>query len=171
MIKLLGAALILIASTVIGFEISRHLGKRPKQLRYFITALQALEAEIMFGHMPLQEASYRISKQLPFPLNKFFHLFSDKLKQTDASVKNMWETCFIELKDFLALKQNDIEILAQFGETLGKHDRYQQQKQILLTMSHIEREENEALQHQKKYEKMVKSLGFLTGLLLIILLL
>ena len=70
----------------------------------------------------------------------------------------------------LALKNTELEILEQFGETLGKHDRYQQQKQILLTLSHLEREEKEALQVQSKYEKMVKSLGFLAGLLLIVLL-
>lgn len=170
MIKLFGAALILIACTMIGFEVSRHLSKRPKQLRHFRTAFQALEAEIMYGHMPLHEASIRISKQLPKPINSFFLLFSEKLKQQDTSVKNAWDESLKGINTSLALKQNEIEILSQFGETLGKHDRYQQQKQILLTMSHLEREEDEALRVQSKYEKMVKSLGFLSGLLIIILL-
>ena len=53
---------------------------------------------------------------------------------------------------------------------LGKSDKYHQQKQIMLTMAHLEREESDALDRQGKYEKMMKSLGFLSGLLLIILL-
>ena len=53
---------------------------------------------------------------------------------------------------------------------LGKSDKYHQQKQILLTLAHLEREESEAIDLQGKYEKMMKSLGFLSGLLLIILL-
>ncbi|MEH6940358.1 stage III sporulation protein SpoIIIAB [Bacillus sp. JJ722] len=170
MVKLIGAALILIASTWIGFEISRHLSQRPKQLRLFRTALQALEAEIMYGHAPLQEAAVRLSKSLPKPINIFFRTFAKQLQLQDTNVKTAWDTSLEETKKVLALKQNEIEILLQFGETLGRHDRYQQQKQIALTMTHLEREESEALQVQSKYEKMVKSLGFLTGLLLIILL-
>lgn len=68
------------------------------------------------------------------------------------------------------LEAGEFEILSQFGETLGKSDRHHQQKQIMLTMAHLEREESDALERQGKYEKMMKSLGFLTGLLLIILL-
>jgi stage III sporulation protein AB len=40
----------------------------------------------------------------------------------------------------------------------------------MLTLTHLEREEADAIQAQATYEKMVKSLGFLSGLLLIILL-
>ena len=60
--------------------------------------------------------------------------------------------------------------MKQFGETLGRHDRISQQKQILLTLTHLEREERDASDKQQKYEKMIKSIGFLSGLLLIILL-
>lgn len=170
MIKLFGAAVILVATTWIGFELSRNLSQRPRQLRYFRNALQALEAEIMFGHIPLQEASVRLAKQLPQPLKKFFECFSIKLQLQDTNVKTAWDESLKEIKGLLALKNNDLEILSQFGETLGKHDRFQQQKQISLTMTHLEREEEEALQSQIKYEKMFKSLGFLSGLLVIVLL-
>ena len=69
-----------------------------------------------------------------------------------------------------SFKKHEFEIMKQFGETLGRHDRFSQQKHILLTLTHLEREETEASDKQAKYEKMVKSVGFLSGLLLIILL-
>ena len=50
-------------------------------------------------------------------------------------------------------------------------DRDQQQKQIKLTMVHLDREEAEAKENQLRYEKMLKSLGFLGGLLIVILML
>ena len=59
--------------------------------------------------------------------------------------------------------------MKQFGETLGRHDRFPA-KTNMLTLTHLEREETEARDKQMKYEKMVKSIGFLSGLLLIILL-
>jgi stage III sporulation protein AB len=168
--KLIGALLIMIATTWTGFEASRHLSERPRQLRQLKSALQSLEAEIMYGHTPLHEASRRLSAQLSKPLSWFFESFAKRLTNSETTVKAAWEESMKEIWKFTALKQGEFEIMKQFGETLGRHDRMSQQKQIILTLSHLEREEGDARDKQAKYEKMVKSLGFLSGLLLIILL-
>ncbi|PLR99889.1 stage III sporulation protein SpoIIIAB [Bacillus sp. T33-2] len=170
MFKLIGAVFIIIATTWTGLEASRHLSERPKQLRLLKSALQSLEAEIMYGHTPLHEASRKLAAQLPKPLSWFFETFSKKLTATETTVKAAWEESLAEVWKLTAFKQGEHEILKQFGETLGRHDRHSQQKQILLAISHLEREEKDACERQLKYEKMVKSLGFLSGLLLIILL-
>lgn len=170
MIKLLGAIIIIVATTWTGFEAARHFSERPKQLRALRSALQSLEAEIMYGHTPLHEASRRLAEQLSNPLASFFESFARKLTDTETTVKEAWETCLKEVWKATALKQGEFEIMKQFGETLGRHDRFSQQKHIMLTLSHLEREEADAIDRQAKYEKMVKSLGFLSGLLLIILL-
>ncbi|WP_042355087.1 stage III sporulation protein SpoIIIAB [Bacillus rubiinfantis] len=170
MVKLIGAIFIIVATTVIGFEVSRQFSERPKQLRALKTALQSLEAEIMYGHTPLHEAARRLSEQLSNPLSAFFDSFARKLTNSETTVRDAWETSLREVWKSTALKTGEFEIMKQFGETLGRHDRFSQQKQIMLTLSHLEREEANAIQAQIKYEKMVKSLGFLSGLLLIILL-
>ncbi|MEH7522164.1 stage III sporulation protein SpoIIIAB [Bacillus sp. JJ1503] len=170
MMKLIGAVLIIVATTWAGFEASRHLHERPRQLRQLKSALQSLEAEIMYGHTPLHEAARRLSVQSAKPLSWFFENFAIKLTNTETTVRDAWEQSLKEIWKKTALKQGEFEIMKQFGETLGRHDRKSQQKQIMLTLSHLEREENDAYDKQAKYEKMVKSLGFLSGLLLIILL-
>ncbi|WML45255.1 stage III sporulation protein SpoIIIAB [Neobacillus sp. PS3-40] len=170
MIKLIGAVFIIVATTWTGFEASRHYSERPKQLRLLKSALQSLEAEIMYGHTPLHEASRRLSDQLSKPLSRLFETFADKLTNSETTVKDAWEASLKEVWKLTALKQGEFEVMKQFGETLGRHDRYSQQKQIMLTLSHLEREEADAIDKQATYEKMVKSLGFLSGLLLIILL-
>ena len=168
--KIVGAILILIATTWTGFELSKQLTERPRQLRVLKTALQSLEAEIMYGHTPLHEASRRLSQQLTSPIDEFFKRFGKKLTETETTVRDAWEESLKEIWGRTALKKGEFEIMKQFGETLGRHDRVSQQKQILLTLTHLEREESEARDRQIRYEKMVKSIGFLTGLLLIILL-
>jgi stage III sporulation protein AB len=170
MIKLLGAIIIIVATTWTGFEAARSFSERPKQLRALRSALQSLEAEIMYGHTPLHEAARRLSEQLSGPLSTFFDSFAKKLTDTETTVKQAWESSLKEIWKITALKQGEFEVMKQFGETLGRHDRFSQQKHILLTLSHLEREEADAIDRQAKYEKMVKSLGFLSGLLLIILL-
>lgn len=170
MMKLIGAVFIIIATTWTGFEASRHLSERPRQLRQLKSALQSLEAEIMYGHTPLHEASRRLASQLKKPLSWFFETFSEKLTSSDTTVKDAWEESLNEVWKLTALKQGEYEIMKQFGETLGRHDRVTQQKQIMLALTHLEREEADAYEKQAKYEKMVKSLGLMSGLLLIILL-
>jgi|SRR4051794_25893498 stage III sporulation protein AB len=170
MIKMIGAILIIFATTWTGFEAAKQLTERTRQLRVLKTALQSLEAEIMYGHAPLHEAARRLSAQLPRPLDEFFSTFASKLTETETIVRDAWEESLKDVWGKTALKKNEFEIMKQFGETLGRHDRISQQKQILLTLTHLEREESEAREKQLKYEKMVKSIGFLSGLLLTILL-
>lgn len=170
MLKLLGAVFIIAATTWIGFEAARRYSDRPRQLQQLKSALQSLEAEIMYGHTPLHEAARRLAEQLPNPLSRLFDRFATTLTQTETTVKEAWENSLRDVWKVTALKQGEFEIMKQFGETLGRHDRFSQQKQIMLTLSHLEREAADARDKQVKYEKMVKSLGFLTGLLLIIIL-
>jgi stage III sporulation protein AB len=170
MIKIIGAIIIIFATTWTGFEASRHLTERPRQLRLLKSALQSLEAEIMYGHTPLHEASRRLAAQMTKPLSWFFESFAKKLTDTETTVRDAWEESLTEVWKLTAFKQGEFEIMKQFGETLGRHDRASQQKQIQLTLTHLEREEADAYERQAKYEKMVKSLGFLSGLLLVILL-
>ncbi|QED48586.1 stage III sporulation protein SpoIIIAB [Cytobacillus dafuensis] len=170
MIKIMGAVFIIVATTWAGFEASRHLHERPRQLRQLKSALQSLEAEIMYGHTPLHEAARRLSVQVPMPLSRFFDIFAEKLMGSETTVKEAWVQSLKDIWKMTAFKQGEFEIMKQFGETLGRHDRHSQQKQIMLALSHLEREEADAYERQAKYEKMFKSLGFLSGLLLIILL-
>jgi stage III sporulation protein AB len=170
MIKLIGAIIIIVASTWGGFEAAKTLTARPRQLRQLKSALQSLEAEIMYGHTPLHEAARRLSAQTSKPLSQFFAAFAEKLTYSETTVKDAWEESLKEIWKLTALKQSEFEIMKQFGETLGRHDRHSQQKQIMLTLTHLEREEADARDKQARYEKMVKSLGFLSGLLLVILL-
>lgn len=72
MVKIIGAILILASTSWGGMEFSKLLSQRPKQIRALKSALQSLEAEIMYGHTPLHEASRRLAEQLNEPLSSFF---------------------------------------------------------------------------------------------------
>lgn len=167
--KLIGAIIILTATTWVGFELAKRLSERPRQLRHLKSALQSLEAEIMYGMTPLAEACINLSRQLPKPISYLFERFSHHLLNKEESVDKAWVESLEETWHFTALCQTEFEILRQFGATLGQHDRTSQQKQIILAISHLEREEGDARESQQRYEKMIKSLGFLSGLLIILL--
>lgn len=171
MIKMIGAILIFCSTTWFGYEAAKRYINRTKQIQSFRQALQTLEAEIMYGHMPLGEASQKIAEQLKEPISIHFLLFARKLVDETYTVKKAWKESLNEIWHLTALKKAEYEILAQFGENLGRHDRQTEQKQIMLTMTHLKREEDDARDMQTRYAKMYRSLGVLSGLLIIVLLL
>ena len=123
----------------------------------------------MYGFTPLAEASVNLAKQLPKPIAYFFERFAHHLQNKEASAARAWEKGLEDTWKLTALSQGEYEIMQQFGATIGQTDRTNQQKQILLALTHLEREEHEARERQSRYEKMFKSLGFLFGLLIILL--
>ncbi|MYL33513.1 stage III sporulation protein SpoAB [Pontibacillus yanchengensis] len=167
--KWIGALLLLCATTWGGFEFARRLNERPKQIRQLKNALQVLEAEILYGQSPVIEACEKVARQVPTPLAWFFEEFSASLKQSSSSLYDVWEDRLDRYWSISALGEGEKEIMKQFGQTLGQHDFAGQQKHIRLALSHLERELQEAQEQQQRYSKMVKSLGFLSGLLIILL--
>jgi stage III sporulation protein AB len=167
----IGALLFVITSTWVGFEWSSRLSNRPKQIRQLKNALQRLEAEILYSQLPLNEAFLVIAKQTPQPISKFFDTLYYELEHDKRDLFSVWEQSVNGLMKYSSLGRNEQEIIKQFGRTLGQHDFHQQQKHIQLTLSHLERELEEARDHHLKYGKMAKSLGVLCGLFVVLLLL
>ncbi|WP_188453684.1 stage III sporulation protein SpoIIIAB [Virgibacillus oceani] len=168
--KWVGVLLFIGTTTWIGFEISKRLNNRPKQIRQLKNALQILEAEILYSQLSLKDAFETIASQIPQPSQSFFKSLSDGMQKSGTDLSNLWKKRIDKFMKESALGNNEKEILLQFGQTLGQHDFIQQQKHIQLTVSHLNRELEEARDNQYKYSKMAKSLGFLCGLFIVLLL-
>lgn len=169
--KWMGALLIIGITTWIGYDISHHLNKRPKHIRQMKNALQILEAEILYSQLPLIDAFETIAHQVPRPIQSFFDSLVHKMKSPGFNLIEIWDECVEHLMKISSLGTNEAEVLKQFGRTLGQHDFHQQQKTIQLSISHLERELEEARDEQYKYSKMAKSLGLLSGIFIVLLLL
>lgn len=167
--KWIGALIVICCTTLYGFYHAKRLSERPRQIRQLRTALQALEAEILYGQTPLAKACMNIANQLKGPISYFFEEFAELLGRRQATARVAWEETVKKVWPQMALLESEREILVQFGATLGTMDRNQQQKQLKLALTHLERDELEAKELQVRYEKMVKTLGVLAGLLIIIL--
>ncbi|WP_054711545.1 stage III sporulation protein SpoIIIAB [Bacillus sp. JCM 19041] len=167
--KWIGALIVICCTTLYGLHYARKLSERPRQIRQLRTALQALEAEILFGQTPLAKACMNIAGQLKGPISYFFAEFAKHLDERQATARVAWEEAVDKVWPQTALMDSEREVLVQFGATLGTMDRNQQEKQLKLALTHLERDELEAKELQVRYEKMVKTLGVLAGLLIIIL--
>jgi len=169
-LKWIGALLLIASTTCIGLYLSNRLEKRPKHIRQFMNALQVLEAEITYSQVSLQVAFQILSTQLPEPIKHFFHGLSKDMLKDRADFMLLWDEWVDNLAESASYKKNEIEIIKQFGGSLGQHDFTQQQKQIQLTLTHLDRELQDARDEQTKYSKLAKSLGVLSGVFIFLLL-
>ncbi|MDG5788701.1 stage III sporulation protein SpoIIIAB [Evansella sp. AB-P1] len=169
--KLVGAILILITTTIVGWEYSSRLSRRTKQIRYLKIAFEALETEMVFGMTPLPYACEKVSYQLISPLKSLFTNVAKRLKEEENSAQEIWCSSVKSWKNKTDLSEAEINILLQFGQTLGQQDLEGQRKQIRLAISYFDQEEKQAVESQQKFESMYKSLGFLGGVLIVIIML
>ncbi|MCQ2011489.1 MAG: stage III sporulation protein SpoIIIAB [Sporolactobacillus sp.] len=167
--KIIGSLFILFASTAAGLILARRFRDRPREIRQWRSALQSIEAEIIYGRVPVDQLAEDLSKQIPSPLNYFFTLLSTQLRKKGLPLQEAWLNSVEQFWPRTAMKIPEKEIILQFGTTLGTEDAENQKKHIQLALAHLEREESDARQSQKSNEKMMRSLGFLTGVLVILL--
>lgn len=169
MIKLLGACLVLLATSWIGFEIARSYRDRPRQIRQLRSALSLLETEIGYGIRPLSQACLEISNRVDGAIAQIFASSAENLTQLDGiSTYECMEKAINQEWKNTAMKDAEKRILLDFSSTLGISDRDDQLHHIAMAKANLEVEEKKAHEEQRQYEKMFKSIGVLTGALIVI---
>lgn len=168
--KLLGAVTVFFVCSWAGFWRARLYARRTEELRQLRGALSFLETEIHYGETPLYLACRRIAERETGPVSRFFSLVSDKLSRADGtSAYECWQYALLAVGSELALSERDRQILFRLGQKLGLSDKTDQIHHLRLAQTHLETEEAQAMKEQETYEKMYRSLGVLTGALLVIL--
>jgi len=172
MVKLIGSIIILFSASMVGWHMGRYYALRPLQLRTLLIALQMLETEIVYGATTLHKAFIKIGYRVSGEVGKIFLSSADLLVAEDAEPTQVcWQKAIERHWSQSAMRKTEKDILLNLGFVLGSSDRQDQQKHLRLAMTHLRGVEEEARLEQGKYENMFKSLGFLGGLLVVILML
>jgi stage III sporulation protein AB len=168
--KLLGAALVLLAATLFGFFQALQLARRPRQIRELISVLQRLETEIVYGATPLPAALRRLAGATAEPLASLLRQVAGELAQrTQTPLAELWRQAAERAWRRSAMKEPEYETFVRLGASLGMSDRTDQAKHLKLAVAQLNAEEESAREEQKKYETMWRSLGVLVGALIVIL--
>ncbi|WP_124727201.1 stage III sporulation protein SpoIIIAB [Staphylospora marina] len=171
MIKLLGALLVLIASTAIGFSFAAGVAKRPRQIRELRMCLSLLRTEIDYGSRLLSEAFSRISVSGEGSVRKLFGRMADRLNEADGI--SMSE-CLKETLDAhweeTSLGREEKQVLLRLGEVLGASSRLDQLHHLEMAEKQLAVEEDKARDERDRFVKMYRTVGILAGALLVILL-
>ncbi|MFC4388559.1 stage III sporulation protein SpoIIIAB [Gracilibacillus marinus] len=166
----IGAILLAITGYLVGSEYANKLVARPKTIRLWKNSLLILEAEIVYSQATVKDACEFISSQIDSPVAEFYHNISVRIRDGSVDLYEVWVSEMNNAWKELSLKNEDREILNQFGRTLGQHDLTQQKKYIQLAIVHLENKHQEAIEQNQKYGKMTRGLGLLGGIFVALLL-
>lgn len=171
MLKILGGALIIMTCGIIGLEKSRSFSARIEQLRLLNAGLKMLETEIVYGSTLLPLAFARIGERFEGPVASFFQTVAQRLQEDVASgALGAWQEGLQELERKSSLQTQDIEILRALGPMLGNSGVGDQVKNLELTRQHLGQQYLAALEENNRKGKMWRTMGFLVGITLVLLL-
>jgi len=171
-LKSLGAVFVVLSSTLIGYYLSLKDDFRAADLRELKRALSILKSEIQFAINFLPIAFQNISSKTEGNISLLFSAVGNRLKDAgNDTVAAAWqEECETHLTKS-GLVQRDTEQVAQFGKTLGYLDTSLQLRGIDMLINYIEDTITEAEAASGKNKRMLRSMGFLGGLVVVVVLL
>ena len=169
-IRMAGILLTLAASSALGVYLSNIYTFRRQDLLELKKALLILKSEIEYLAAPLTEAAANIAAKTTGPVSQLFANFAETLSHNteNETAYHLWLAAIEASKKDTFLNKEDIDTIAGFGKTLGYLDKQLQTEAIRLTISYIDAQITELQENSQKTSRMYKSLGVISGFLLLV---
>lgn len=168
MIVIKGVILFLIfaSSTLAGIVIAKSYKNRVIDLEEMKNALNMLETKMRFTYEPIPEIFKEISQNMKSSVSNIFIQAANNMKDQTAGIA--WSVALDSSQT--NMKEEDITVLKRLNKLLGKTDIEGQISEIELTNHFLEKQIEKAREEQEKNEKLYKTLGMITGLAIVIVL-
>lgn len=169
MIKMIGCAVILGASTMAGFIYSERLKYRVFQLNEVQRAIYQLQNEITYVHALLPDAFKSVAHKSKEPIKGFFNKTSELLLNNECeNVYEAMSSAMNLVKSRLYLNSDDINVILDLSKTLGESDIDGQNSMFTLTIANLKKQIKVSEEYMHKNIKMYRYLGFSFGATLVI---
>ena len=127
-----------------------------------------LETEVVYSATHLPEALARVAGNCDRLGEPFQPGSAEFAASTGITAANAWENALIHYYPGTALKPQDLSILRSLGSSLGRSDREDQVKHLHLAMEQIKSAMAGAEEEAARNVKLWSYLGFLGGLITVL---
>ena len=164
--KMIGSVMIIVACTAMGFQKGRELQMHLKELEELKKIFTLIQSELQYTRAPFTEIFLKISKKTERMHQKWLsHLAKELEKCEGGTLQDVWQVSICECLQESKLTKEELEDLKQVGKNLGYMetlDLYQEQLELSIQKT------REELKNKKK---LYQSMGIMTGIFLVIVLL
>lgn len=169
--KFFYSIIIIICSSLLGLIHAKAYVERSRLLKGFLSTLQMLETEIVYGATPLPDLMKKVGSKSKKEIKEIFFQVSDLLNHNSgASFDEIWSRAVVEKTRNTYFAREDVDLLLSLGKNLGISNCQDQVKHIRLVEEEIKRHYESALVEEGKNVKLFKNLGFLLGTAIVIIL-
>jgi stage III sporulation protein AB len=151
----------------LGLLKAMRIRKRPQEIREFIQALALLDTEIYWGATPLPAAFAVLQERTEAPWKQFFAELESGLKNGENAWMAWAKTCK-EQQRKTCMQDEEWGIIQGIGRGLGRSDRSEQHKILELAQKQLGHADEKARMQADGKAKMWSYLGFLGGIVIVI---
>ena len=166
MIKIFLLISVFFISIMIGLMMAAKFRNREKELKEMKSAISIMKTKIQYTYEPIPQIFEDLSHTDNIAISNLFQ--TAKMKMKTESVEESWEKSINETPT--SLKEEDKVVLKGLGKLLGKTDVEGQLSQITLTTQFLDTQIEKAEKEKEKNEKLYKTLGFVIGCTIVIIL-
>lgn len=167
--RFIGALLIILASSLTGFMLSRTLMLRVSQLREIRRGLKLLETEMLYSASFLPSALERVSALLPPGTGIIFKRTAEHLaSMSGLAPEEAWHLALRGQSVNMHLKEEDLEILEELGDLFSSVSREDQEKHFRYIQNLLEEREKFAVEDLDKNSRLYQYFGICAGLIVVI---
>ncbi len=172
MIKIIGGALILVSSGLLGQFLSSKDKYALEDLYSFKKGLLLLKSEISYLRTCLSEAFSKVSESLGIGVSDIFNDFSYALENSEVlDTKTIWKESFNKHKDKLYIDKQIQKQILDFGNVLEHQDMEAIINHLNFLITQIESEIEIGKEKNETTKKLYKQLSLLFGCVIVIVLL
>lgn len=169
-IKLLMSFVVVLGFGYLGIIMSSVLSVRVKQIDILLLVLGRLEFNIGFLNMPIGDAMKHSASLAKGVIGNVFASAAKEINEGDVDPKTALSREMRRYSLDLCLNDEDKEVLLVFSDNLGKGDMKRELNNIKCAMAKLKVLKEAAEGETKRRGKLYKSVGFLIGLFIAIIL-
>lgn len=165
-LKILNMISIILICSYIGIDKAKTFSIRVFKLRNLKNSFNIFKTKLEFTYEPIKEIFTEISEIVYKNKNNIFKSYVENMR--NGKFEKAWNLAVVE--NSFSLSKEDIKIISNFGNLLGKTDLKGQITEIELANNFLDKQIIEAEEIRKKNDKLYKSLGIIIGITIVIVL-
>jgi|GEM_PF-1584947 len=164
--KIIGALLLVAASTLLGVGQARKLYYRRSCLEGVLDALRFIDAELKNGSVPIPEIFQELKRLPPSQLSSFFENLNARMARFgEESLSEIWSGCVLS-DNTISLSEGQRQELCRVGTYLGRYSETEQSDAIAVCLERLGTELTRSADKAREGAKLFTGLGLTFGLML-----
>lgn len=169
MLKLVGAALVMLSCSAMGFELSARLVRRKSNLEDIKNAIMAMLSEIRFSKKKAAEIFKEASGAREGIVFEIFKNVSDTISELSENASDAWEKEILKNEAELCFSKDETQVVCKLFCGFGESDIYNQQKILSHASEKIDILIKNASAQCDKSVKAYRSIGVMVGIFICVL--